>query len=286
MTVTTDTTTAWTGPGVYTADQISLEEYHRDVVPGGSLSSSGARALLAPGCPAQFRYDQDHGQPLKKVWDIGTAAHKLVLGDGPELVLVDRPRWDTNEVKAQLAEIRANGGVPLKRHELDQVNAMADALRAHPEAGPLLDPNHGSAEQSLYWHERELDLHRRARIDWLRHDGIVVDYKTCRSADLDAISKTVHEHGYHAQADWYLSGLRALGYATERTPFLFVFQQKTAPYVVTVVRLDDLALRIGRDLNQAAMQLYANCRDSGYWPGHSDTTEIVSLPAWVERLYA
>lgn len=274
----------WEGFGLY--PNLPADRYHADPVPGGSLSSTGARKLLAPSCPAIFKYEQDHGQQPKKVFDLGTAAHKLVLGDGPELVVVDRPRWDTNEVKAQLVKIRAAGNVPLKQHELDQVNTMADALRNHPETGPLLDPASGAPEQSLFWEERALGITRRARIDWLRHDGIVVDYKTCKSADLDAISKAVHEHGYHAQADWYLDGLKALGYADDNTPFFFIFQEKTAPYVVTVVRLDNLAMRIGHDLNQAAMQLYANCRAADYWPGYSDTTEIVSLPAWVERLYS
>lgn len=273
----------WEGPGIY--PDLPAEDYHRDIVPDGSLSSSGARKLLAPSCPAKFRYDLDNGEPPKKVFDIGTAAHKLVLGDGPELVLVDRARWDTDDVKAKIADIRAAGNVPLKRHELDQVHAMADALRNHPEAGPLLDPASGMAEQSLYWDEPGLGITRRARVDWLRYDGQAIDYKTAKSADLDAISKAFFEHGYHQQADWYLAGLKALGYADDHTPFIFIVQEKTPPYVVTVARPDALALRIGHDLNQAAMQLYANCRDANHWPGHSEITELIGLPTWVERLY-
>lgn len=273
----------WQGPGLY--PDLDAADYHRDIVPGGSLSSTGARKLLAPSCPAKFRHDQDHGEAPKKVWDIGTAAHKLVLNDGPELVLVDRARWDTNEVKEQLTEIRAAGNVPLKQHELDTVNAMAEALRKHPEAGPLLDPASGGAEQSLFWEERELGITRRARVDWLRYDGQAVDYKTARSADLEAVSKAVFEHGYHVQADWYLDGLKALGYANDDTPFTFIFQEKTAPYVVTVARLDPLAMRIGHDLNQAAMQLFANCREADHWPGYSETTELISLPPYIERLF-
>jgi PDDEXK-like domain of unknown function (DUF3799) len=276
--------TEWQGDGLY--PDLPADRYHADIVPGGSLSSSGARKLLAPSCPAKFRHALDHGEPPKKIWDLGTAAHKLVLDDGPELVLVDRSRWDTNEAKAEVANIRSAGNVPLKRHELDQVHAMADALRKHPEAGPLLNPDSGSAEQSLYWSEAALGITRRARIDWLRYDGEAVDYKTCKSADLDAISKAFFEHGYHAQADWYLAGLKALGYADGDTPFRFVFQEKTEPFVVTVVRPDPLAMRIGHDLNEAAMQLYVNCRESGHWPGHSEITEVISLPVWVERMYA
>jgi hypothetical protein len=273
----------WEGPGLY--PNLPADAYHADIAPGGSLSSTGARKLLAPSCPAKFRYEQDHGQPYKKVFDYGTAAHSIVLGDGPELVIFDRPRWDTDAIKGEIALARERGAIPLKPHEHAQIMAMADALRSHPEAGPLLEPGSGQPEQSIYWEHRELGITRRARIDWLRYDGQAVDYKTARSADLEAISKAVFEHAYHQQADWYLSGLKALGYANDDTPFTFIVQEKTAPYVVTVARLDPLAMRIGHDLNQAAMQLFANCRDANHWPGYSEITELVSLPAYIERLF-
>jgi hypothetical protein len=82
MTATLDAPTIsplWHGLGVYSSDELSLEQYHADVAPGGSLSSSGARALLDPGCPAQFDYDRKHHQPAKKEFEIGTAAHSMLL---------------------------------------------------------------------------------------------------------------------------------------------------------------------------------------------------------------
>jgi len=273
----------YTGPGVYT--DLPAEVYHGDFVPGGSLSSTGARKLLAPSCPALFKYDQDNPPGPKKVFELGTAAHKLVLGDGPELVKVDAPLWNTNAIKAEVAAIRAAGAVPLKAAEYQQVHDMADAILRHPEAAELLNPDHGDAEQSIYWTDPNTGITRRARIDWLRRDGQPIDYKTTQSADLDAISKTVYDHGYHQQADWYLNGLDALGITAADTEFTFIFQEKQAPYLVSVICLDDTAMRVGRLLNQAAIQLYANCREADHWPGYSDGIEYVGLPAWVERLY-
>jgi hypothetical protein len=52
-----------------------------------------------------------------------------------------------------------------------------------------------------------------------------------------------------------------------------------------VIELDALALRIGRDLNRQAIEIYARCSESGVWPGYSDDVESVPLPAWVERAY-
>lgn len=203
---------AWEGFGLYPA--LPADDYHADPVPGGSLSSTGARKLLAPGCPAKFRHEQDHGQKPKKIFDLGTAAHKVVLGDGPELVVFDRPRWDTDAIKAEIAEARANGAIPLKPWEHAQIMAMADVLRAHPEAGPLLEPGTGMPEQSLFWTDPGTGISCRARIDWLRDDE-ADDYKSARSADPEQLSKDFWTYGYPQQQDWYLTGLRVPGLADD-----------------------------------------------------------------------
>src|SRR5207248_11468429 len=77
-------------PGVY---DITNDVYHADPVPQGSLSSTGARQLTPPNCPALFKWQLDHPEPPNSVFDIGTAAHKLVLGDGPQIVEVDADDW-------------------------------------------------------------------------------------------------------------------------------------------------------------------------------------------------
>ncbi len=274
-------------PGVY---DMPDDVYHGDPVPAGSLSSSGARRLLPPSCPALFRYEREHGEPAKKAWDIGSAAHKLVLGVGPELVLVDRERWDTKDCKAEVAAIRGRGDVPLKRADYDQVHAMAARLREHPIAAELLDPGRMAAEQSIFWHDNPTGIWRRARIDALStpdRDGpaMLVDYKSCRSADLGHISKALHDYGYAMQAAWYLDGAATLALADRHARFLFVFQETTPPYLVTVIEPDATALAIGTRLARQALEIYRDCTAADLWPGHVPTDEIplVGMPSWVER---
>src|SRR5690606_21262484 len=140
----------------------------------------------------------------------GTAAHKLVLGTGPELVRIDADEWRTKEIKAEVADVRARGGVPLKPAEWDQAHAMADAIRAHPIASVLFQPGQGKPEQTLIWQDEETGVWCRARLDWLPEPGrgrlIIPDYKTCRSAAPGALAKAIAEHGYHQQDDWYRTG--------------------------------------------------------------------------------
>jgi len=165
-------------PGVY---DIPEADYHRDPVPGGSLSSSGARKLLPPSCPAIFRHEQLNPPPPKKVFDLGSAAHKLVLGSGPDLVRIDADEWRTNEVKEQVAKVRERGGIPLKPAEYQQVHDMAAALRRHPVAAALFDPAHGRPEQTLIWQDTDTGVSCRARLDWQPDPGpgrmILPDYK-------------------------------------------------------------------------------------------------------------
>ena len=47
--------------------------------------------------PATFRHELDNPPGPKKVFDLGTAVHKLVLGDGPKLTVVPGARWDTKD---------------------------------------------------------------------------------------------------------------------------------------------------------------------------------------------
>lgn len=269
--------------GIY---QMTAEEYHADPVPGGSLSSSGARRLLPPSCPAKFRYEQDHGQQHKAVFDFGQAAHLMALGEGPEIVVVDADDWRTKAAREQRGEARERDAVPLLRAEYDRIQAMAAALRQHPVAAALFNPDHGRPEQTFIWRDGPTGVARRARLDWLPDPGpgrlIIPDYKTCRSADPAALEKAVEAYGYHQQADWYRAGARALGLADETAAFVFVCQEKEPPFLVTVVELDANSLRIGAARNRRALEIYAECARTGRWPGHSDGIEYLSLPTWAE----
>jgi hypothetical protein len=275
------------GPGVY---DIPADAYHRDPVPGGSLSSTGARKLLPPSCPALFRHWLDHGEAPRADYDFGHAAHTRVLGSGPEVELLDYDNWRTNEVKAKAEAARAAGKVPMLTKEYAPIAGMVTALAAHPVASAVLAPGRGRTEQTLVWTDADTGVPCRAMLDHLPYPVagrrlIVADYKTCLSAAPDDLGRVISKLGYHVQATHYLDGVQALGLAPAGAAFVFVFQEKTPPYLVTVVELTGVALDIGRHLNREARRTYRRCMETGRWPGYSDGIEIVSLPAWVERAY-
>lgn len=280
--------------GVY--DGMPEEQYHGH---RESLSSSGARKLLPPSCPALFAWERDNGRPPKRTFDYGHAAHQKVLGVGAELVVVQKTAKDgtltpaddyrTKSAQDHRDDIRAAGKVPILAEELEQVDAMADAILQHPIASVLFDPDRGGKpEQSLFWTDPAFGVLRRARLDWLPEQLtasgrlVVPDYKTTVSAEKRAVAKSVAAYGYAQQDDWYRELVLALGLADD-VAFVFVFQEKTPPYLVNVVEIDGPSQRVAHELNQRALGVYADCTATGVWPGYSDDIELVGLPPYVLR---
>lgn len=281
-----------TGPGIY---DLPAEVYHADPVPGGSLTSTGARKLLPPSCPRLFKHWLDEEGETKPAWEKGKAAHKVVLGSGPGLVAVtdewgkDPNAWRTDKVKARLAEIRDRGDVPLKPADYDDVHAMADAIREHPVAVALLDPTQGRAEQTLVWRDERTGVMCRALVDFLRYPVagrrfLLPDYKHTGAeygASPDKLGRTIADFGYHVQLAWYLMGCVALGLCTEeQAAALLIVQEGRKPYLVTVSQPDPAAMRMGAIRCRQALDLYAECKASGRWPGYSDEVVLTELPSW------
>lgn len=272
-----------TEPGVYQLDDAT---YHGDPVPerlGGSLSASGARRLLPPHTPARFAYDRAHPPKPTAAFDLGHAAHRTVLGTGPDLKATDADDWRSKAAREFRDACHAEGTVPLLARELQQVFDMAAAIRRHPVASRLFEPFKGTPEQSLFWQDHPDKPWRRARLDWLPQPKggrlIVPDYKTARTANPALFGKAAADYGYPMQAAWYLDAVAALGLADDAA-FVFVLQEKDPPYLVSVVELDAEALAIGRAMNARALDVYAECVGTGLWPGYSAEVELASLPYW------
>lgn len=277
-----------TEPGIY---DIPSADYHRDPVPGGSLSSSGARRLLPPSCPAKYAWEREHGRPEKAEFDFGHAAHREVLGAGEVIVVVEHDSYRTKAAQAVRDDAYATGRTPILRHKYDEfVVPMAEKLRAHPVAGKLFRPGAGVAEPSLFWWDGTGDARvmRRARLDWLPNQVpgrrlIVPEYKTCASAAPDDLEAVVGRLGYYMQAAWNLDAVEALVECDQPPVFVFVFQEKDPPYVVSVAQLVVTNMRIGRDRNQRALATYRRCRAAGRWPGYSDGVLDLAMPGWLEN---
>lgn len=268
--------------GIHT--DLSNADYHADKT---SLSSSGARKLLAPSTPAHFRYEQDNPPAPTKTFDYGNAAHKLVLGNGPELAVIYHDAWNTKAAKAEVAEARERGAIPLKQHEMDMVTAMAAAIRQHPLATALLDPAYGAPEQSGFWVDGPTGIRRRVRFDWLPsiQSGrlIIPDYKTAADASNRVMEREIEKYGYNMQADWYEEAARALDLGGDDAELLLIVQEKKAPYLINVIGIEFGSRIIGGAKNRAAIETFAQCMSTGHWHGYGDEPNYLALPGYAEN---
>lgn len=272
--------------GEYAA--ITDDEYHGNT---DRLSSTGARLLLPPSVPKLFKYRQATAEKPKRIYDVGTITHHLVLGKGAAFEVLDpeihglnkdgspskNPRG-TDMWKQADADARAAGKVPIHVNDFDDAVNMADAILSHPEAAAILLSDSGKAEVSLYATDPVWGVQLRARPDWM-DGGELDDVKTAVSAHPATFARHAARFGYHIQAAFYRRAAQLLGIA-EDPRFRFVVVEKEPPHLVSVVEYDDEAKAEGdREVNEA-IRTYAACMASGRWPGYDEGTQPISLPLW------
>ena len=267
----------------YVAD-MTEGTYHADPVSGGSLSCSMAKVLIRPGGPAKLRHQLDHGTKPKRVFDLGHAAHLLVLGKGLPLAIIpddylgSNGAASTKAAKEFIDTARAEGKVPLKTSEAQQITDMADALTANPEADEVLHAEARQVELSAFAQDEQTGVWLRCRFD-LVAPGVVADYKTAADADPSKFARrTMLDLGYHMQAAHYLDMAHCLGLANPDAGFAFIVQEKEPPYLAAVVTVGDDYLALGRRDMRTAIDLWAECNRTGQWPGYPAT--IAEPPKW------
>lgn len=265
---------------------MSDAEYHGDPVEGGSLSSTGAKALLRS--PAHYKWQQEN-RVVKSTFDLGHAVHSMVLGVGldivaiPESVLASNGAASTKEAKTFIAEAREEGKVPLKADVVAECTALTESVLAHPLAHSLLERS-GKAEQSLFAQDPETGMWLRARIDHLpdasNEQTVIVDLKTSVSADPRDFGRSAAEYGYDIQCEWYQHVLELVR-GDKNIEFRFIVVEKSAPYLVSVIELDAEYASIGRVRMRRAIDTFKECLNRNEWPGYPEIANLVGPPTWL-----
>lgn len=268
-----------TTPGVY--DGIPDADYHADPVPGGSLSSTGARALLRS--PAHYAWQQEH-RAERAVFDVGHAVHAVVLGVGMGIERLEFDSFRSAAARDARDAARNDGKVPILEADWAPIAAMCDAVLAHPVARGLLEQP-GKAEQSVFAADPDTGVWLRGRVDFLPDDladrpTVLVDLKTAVTADPGAFGRSAAEYGYDIQSQWYQHVLRLARGDTD-TEFVFIVVEKQPPHPVCVIELDAEFAAIGRVRMRRAIDLFRACRDAGEWPGYEPITHLVGPPVWL-----
>jgi hypothetical protein len=254
-------------------------EYH--AMPG--LSATGMKWILRS--PKHYRQMIDH-RVDKKAFDFGHAVHAKILGVGmdvvviPDSLLAKNGATSTLEAKAFITQARADGLVPVKAEVIAELDAIAEAVLAHPKASTLLE-SPGHPEVSLFGRDPETGVRLRGRIDYLTDATINVDVKTTTDVRRHKLARTIADFGYDIQSEAYRHLLRINGLEPQPTHLIFV--ETDPPHEVRVVQLDGWWIEGGQRRMREAIDTYAQCITTNTWPGDDDQPgepEPIEPPAY------
>lgn len=279
-----------TNPGIYRG--VPMDAYHGAALCDGLSVSSSAMRTIMNESPAHYwafsPYNPSRAEEKETdALALGRAAHHLLLGeDDFSTLFVARPdRWDswrTNDAKAWKADQEAQGRTVLLPNQLEQIRGMARSLAKHPlvQAGIL----NGEIEHTIVAKHKETGLWLKGRPDAIPNDsGDFADLKTTVSVQTADLARAIAEHGYHQQAALIAYIWHAIT-GSDIASFSFVFVEKTPPFCCRVVTLKDTDLARGERQNEVAIKRFAECMESGEWPGPgSADAEYLELPEWAQK---
>lgn len=275
------------GPGIY---QMAPEDYHADPCPEPALSSGLAKLMInrSPhhAWTASPRLNPNAKQENKKHFDVGSAAHRELLGKGenfiaiPNTLLASNGAASTKAAKEFIEEARANGLTPLKAEEVAAVRNTADAARREMALhGIEIDPAYSEqvaiAEVGGVWNRIMVDYAPPGHRD-------LHDLKTTENASPEAVQRTIMNNGLQIQAWLYTEVWKAV--TGEERGMCFWFTEKGDTQCVTAARIAHGTMVIARKQVGRAREMWRNCLDANDWPAYPHGIIEVDLPAyWQER---
>lgn len=264
-------------------------EYHAHP----SLSSTQARQLLES--PSHYKWGLDHPRADTQAFDVGTAAHTKILGVGSGIIAYPEehitPGGNVSTKAATVAwaaEQRANGLTPVTPDSVASVDAMAEAVLAHPVARGLLEQP-GNPEASIFSTDPDTGIEVRCRFDRLSDPDsgpwTAADVKSAGlgGASVHEFTKSVAKYGYDVQQGHYQDTAR---FELGREPdFHFIVVEKFAPYRVAVHQLTDPWEQMGKAKARIARERLAEARATGDWWGYPQEVTYLDAPTWLNYDY-
>ena len=271
-------------PGIYHG--IDADLYHSDPCVNPSLSSSIAAMIIQKSAYhaklAHPRLNPAFTPNNDRKFDLGTAAHNLILEKGDKLCEIEFNDYRKQAAKDERDASIERGEIPLLTKDMNKVEAMDKAFWNfinNSELAGVMDE--GNPETTLIWNEQ--GVHCRARLDWWNPEKkIVIDYKTTKNAEpLYFIDKIIPKMLYDMKAAFYLRGLKACG-VQEKHEFIWIVQEDEAPYLCSLIGLDTDLRETGRNKAEYAIQIWKQSIESNSWHSYGSRIHWAKPVNWAE----
>ena len=271
-------------PGIHTA--VPEAVYHADPCACPSLSSGIARLLMRSPMHARHahpRLNSAHeDRAATRFMDDGTLLHKMILGAGADVCVVDAADWRTKAAQQARDDARDAGQTPVLAGRYAELEECADAAREqigmHREASDAL--HDGTPEATVIW--RDGTSLCRARVDWLKHDphAPLIDIKTTSASADPAVWERKLIEDYAFQAAFYCRGVERI--RGVRPPGMWFLVIETAPpYAVSVVTPAPSLMALAEQQVERAIRTWSECQRTNNWPGYPQFVAHVEAPTWL-----
>lgn len=239
--------------------------------------------------PEKAKWAWEHPEPPTPALLFGQAVHKLLLEpDTFDAEFAVAPNIDrrTKDGKATYnAFCEGLGNRQVITPEMYQTAVeMRNASISTPFVAKLLQGEH---EKPMFWVDELTGETCKIRLDVLSEiDGrpLIVDYKSAADASTEGFMRHAINYGYDFQAAMYCDGVEKV--TGQKPIFVFIAQEKTAPYAVNILQADDLFLKRGYDIFRELLGIYHECKTSGNWYGYLGAYNIINnlaLPGYLAK---
>jgi len=281
-----------TEPGIYRG--VLDVDYRMDPCPIASLTQSAVKTLIERSplhawteCP---RLNPHYEADDDTKFDIGNVAHRLILGRGKEIEVVQFADWRKKEATDARKAAAAAGKIAVLEHQFNQASDMASAawlqLHKHEDKDAFTE---GAAEVMIAWEEDGIWF--RSLIDWLSDDLCTVDdYKTTgMSVAPHVIGLRAEAAGWNVQAAFIERGLNAVHpESAGRRRYRFIAQETDKPNALTVMHMDEHWMTMGRKKVDVGVGLWRHAITTNKWPCYPNRSIVPEYPGfketkWLER---
>ena len=241
--------------------------------------------------PEKFRWYKDHPISSTPALVFGQLTHKLLLQPesfDDEFAVAPNCDRRTKAGKEEYdAFIQTVGDRTVVSYDdYEKALDMITTARMSPLVNRFLE---GLKEIPFFWTDELTGENCKCRLDCLTEiDGqyYIVDYKTTGNAQTEIFSnKDVFRFGYFFQAAMYSEGVMHGLNLTERPKFVFIVQEKQAPYSVNVIGVSDEVMLAGLDKFRELIGIYHQCRVMDYWYGYNgafNELNETTVPGWMQ----
>lgn len=280
-----------TDPGIY--KEMTPDEYFEDCCPSPSITQSIAKILIEqsplhareahPKLAHLASSDEESVDKYDKDKAIGNAAHKLVLGRGKSIAIIEHNNFTSKAAKEAKQQALEAGYEPVLAKHFETAERMVLAARGQLAQIEGCERVFREGDAEVVVASCEDGLWLRSMIDWIAPDlREVWDLKTTgMSASPYNTGKLMASAGWHVQAAMHERILDAIDPQNAgRRRFLYVCQENEAPFALTVNEIGEAALTIGRKQIDYAINIWRRCLETGDWPAYPLRIIRPELPAW------